>query len=68
MTIAQRLRKARACIQVAEAELIELRNSFLDHRSTVHEARVTSGMKRQLTKMAARLEDMAEHHDIFGPA
>ena len=66
MTDAQRLRKARACVQAAETELIELRNSFLDRRTTVHEARVVSGMKRQLTKMAARLGDMAQYYDIFG--
>lgn len=67
MTTAQRPRKARACVDVAETELICLRNFFLDRRVTrVAEARVLSGMKRQLTAMSERLENMAKHFDVFG--
>lgn len=67
MTTAQRLRKARATVDVAKAELIELRNFFLVHRVTrVAEARVLSAMQRQLTAVSTRLENMAKHFDMFG--
>ena len=66
MTIAQRLRKARASVDVAETELMCLRNFFLDrHVTRVAEARVLSGMKRQLTAMSERLEHMAKRHDMI---
>ena len=64
MTVAERLRKARACVIVTEAELLDLRNFFLErHATCAAEARTVSTMKRQLTAMSLRLENMAKYFD-----
>jgi len=66
MIIARRLRKARACVDVAKTELIDLHTFFLDSLTPYRsEARAINEMQKQLIQISSRLENMAKHHDVF---